>query len=278
MRDVTEFIEKIHDLPNIPKVIQELIESFNHDDMDSSELAKKISHDQILSLKILRMANSTFYGHSRKISDINDAVITLGFNTLRNLVLTTGVTGAFRSTKVFDIKVYWRKSFKTAALAKELAYEHKKSSSTHCNIEPETAFTCGMLHNVGAILLHLHAPKIIQQIEEETPSEVMRINAQVQSMGISYPQIGAELCRRWRLPETICSAILEQEACDDISIYAQIICLAKLLISHENRPFNEEEVTEIFPDHINDALKKEAVLLLKRIEIKSLGREFEMLL
>lgn len=89
--DLKSLIENAQKLPNIPKVVQELIESFNDENVNTEAIANKISADQVLTAKVLRAANSAHYGGHRKVASVNDAVLILGFNAVRTLVLASGL-------------------------------------------------------------------------------------------------------------------------------------------------------------------------------------------
>ena len=92
--NLSSLFDHSQNLPNIPKVVQELIQTFNQSDFDMDEIAKKISLDPVLTAKVLRLANCAHYGVSRTISSTTDASVLLGFSTLRTLVLASGITGA----------------------------------------------------------------------------------------------------------------------------------------------------------------------------------------
>lgn len=108
-------------LPSIPKVVQEVIESFNNESVSIEEIAKKLAADQVLSAKILRLANSSYYHVSRTIGTVDDAVLMLGFMTVRTLVVSTGMAGSFKKLPGVDLKLFWRYSLDTAIVAKWLA-------------------------------------------------------------------------------------------------------------------------------------------------------------
>ena len=123
--NLQNLIDNAQKLPNIPKVVQELIESFGDENVSNDAIAKKISADQVLTIKVLRAANSAHYGGNRKVGSVNDAVFLLGFNAVRTLVLASGLTGAFKAPEGFDIKKFWHDSFAVAAICKWIArYSH----------------------------------------------------------------------------------------------------------------------------------------------------------
>lgn len=86
-------LDKLHQLPALPLVLQEVMASFRNADVGSDVLARKIAHDQGLSARVLRVANSSFYGLPRQVGSVQDAVTVLGFDTVRSLVLSAGATG-----------------------------------------------------------------------------------------------------------------------------------------------------------------------------------------
>lgn len=194
--------EQTHKLPTIPKVVQELIDSFNQDDIDIAVVAKKIAMDQVITAKVLRLANSAHYGAARQIGSVDDAVIVLGFNTLRTLVVASGVTGAFVATPGFDRKKFWKHSLDVASIAKALSKQAK--------INAETAFTCGLIHNIGELLIHIVAPNEAVIIDKAVAVGANRVNMEDNQIGFDYVMVGEELARRWNFPLEIQQAIKYQ--------------------------------------------------------------------
>ena len=272
--EVAQFFEEISNLPNIPKVVQELIESFNDEDVDTLVLAGKIAMDQTLTAKVLRMANSVYYGPSRTVTTVNDAVISIGVNALRTLVLASGVKGAFESPADFDVKHFWQVSFKVAAVAKELA----KSVAA----DPETAFTCGMLHNVGEVLLHLGAPAKALKIDEAVKFGGNRIALQASQIGVTYTQLGAELANQWRFPDVISLAVAGQAnplAEKEFCVYAALLHIAQFLVISQDNKFSEDDIRARFPVEVAKKIDLDELMLLQRLdEIAELGHEFDEML
>jgi len=102
-------------------VVQDLIKQFNDPHSNSDEISKKIQMDQVISAKIMRLANSARYGAGRKIASIDSAVVMLGIDTLKTLVVASGITGAFKDIPGFDKKQFWRDSFMSASISKLIA-------------------------------------------------------------------------------------------------------------------------------------------------------------
>ena len=97
---VESLFNNVYNLPSIPKVVQELTESFGSDKANADEIANKIAKDQAFAAKVLRLANSARYGVGRKIASISNAVVLLGISQLRTLVTASGMTSAFALSHV----------------------------------------------------------------------------------------------------------------------------------------------------------------------------------
>lgn len=202
--EVSELLQQTHKLPNVPDVVRELIQQLNNPKADYSVIAAKVIHDQTLSLKILRLVNSAHFGLSRKISSINEAIIMLGMAQLKTMVIASGFTGSVKEVEGLDLKQFWAESFQVAELAKWFA---DKSN----NVDPDTAFTVGLIHNIGRLLLHLTKPKLaeaIQSLVDETGCD--RSEAERVRLGFTTAEAGQSLLRYWQFPASIGEAVRYQ--------------------------------------------------------------------
>ncbi|WP_255991225.1 HDOD domain-containing protein [Chitinolyticbacter albus] len=200
---IDELFEQTHKLPTVPRVVQDLISSFGQDEVNVGAIADRIALDQVITAKLLRLANSAHFGASRKIGSAHEAIIVLGFNTVRTLVVACGVTGAFVATPGFDRQQFWRNSLHVALIAGGLA---KLSRDNH-----ELAFTCGLLHCIGELLIHVTQPELASKIDRSVTTGGNRATLESNNIGFNYMDVGAELARRWNFPEAIQFAIAEQQ-------------------------------------------------------------------
>jgi len=197
-----EILAKLHQLPSLPLIVQEVIASFKNADLDSAVLAHKIAQDQGLSARVLRVANSSFYGWPRKIGSIQDAVAVMGFNSVRSLVLSAGFVHAFPSTpgSLFDRHAYWKRSFRVAVYAKVLAQCLRQ--------DQQTAFTAGMFYEVGQLVLDVCIPEQLANIlQQQKVSGLDLVEIEQAELGFDHALIGAEMARRWNFPPEIEHAI-----------------------------------------------------------------------
>ena len=232
-------------LPNIPKVIRTLIEQFNNSDSSADDISKNIQMDQVLSAKIMRLANSARYGVGRKVVSIDSAVVLLGIDSLKTLVIASGVTGAFKDIEGFDKKEFWRDSFMVASISKVIA--------KHTQCDPETAFTCGMMHNIGELLIRMAEPEQASKIDNLVKEGAIKAKLQENQFSYNFADVSAELIKRWNFPLEIVSAVKQQIDPNEVEIYSPysgIIYIANYLNDAFKRNKEPDTVLTEFPINI----------------------------
>ncbi|WP_406664526.1 HDOD domain-containing protein [Gallaecimonas sp. GXIMD1310] len=201
-RTLEQFFARPQHLPQIPQVVKELIATFNEPDADIRGVAKQISMDAVITAKTLRLANSARYGRSRQVATVNEAAVRLGLDVLRNMVVAAGMVDLYPSVPHFDLKAFWRQSFDVGELCRYLA--------TKVGCDPELAFTCGMLHNIGELIIHANEPELAAELNSRVEAGEARAYAEHAVLGFTYAEVGAELANRWLFPEVIQLAIRNQ--------------------------------------------------------------------
>jgi HD-like signal output (HDOD) protein len=197
-------LSQVYNLPSIPIVMLEVNKLLENPMTSAAELGKVISKDQGLVTKILTVANSPLYGLPRRVSTIDFAIIILGFDHIKNIVIALSMIEAFKnkSDKNLDQKKYWVHSFLTATAAKRIADD----LGYHVTGE---AFTAGLLHDLGIPVIHkyLHSDfiKICDLVEKQNYSYK---DAQEDVLGLTHCDIGYHLACKWNLPLSLSDAIL----------------------------------------------------------------------
>lgn len=187
-------------LPAAPKVVEELIRSFDDASVSTREIARKISTDPVLSAKLLRLANSAYYHVSRSMGRVEDAVLMLGFVTVRTLVISSGLVSGFKSVPGLDLRQFWRYSLHSAVGAKWIA--------RHSGDNTDLAFMLGMMHAIGQLVMRSAMPDQVIALDQQAgPLDARRIALEQASLGYAYTDVGAELARRWKFPEVYADTI-----------------------------------------------------------------------
>lgn len=202
MLELSQLFKQVKQLPVLPVLLVELMETFDDEDTRVEDIAKKIGMDQSISAKVISMANSVAYRRGKEVESISQAVIRLGFNQVRSIVVAASLSNVFPDIPGFDKDKFWQDTFTIANIAKALA----KNTS----VNQETAFTCAMMHNIGELLLQILKPEECSLITMAIETGEPRLAAQREVFGFDYSQVGAELARHWDLSEVFCEAIQQQ--------------------------------------------------------------------
>lgn len=192
----------IDTLPSLPTAVVELMTTIDRDDVDTDAIARKIAQDQGLSARILRVANSPFYGQSKRVATIGDAVVVLGLRAVRTMATAAAVTGAIRLDPAsgFDLQVFWKHSIGTALLARAIAGQRRGN--------PDEAFTAGLLHDIGRVALVQCFPRHAAEVARvRNELDCHTLDAERAVIGVDHALIGELLALRWRFPQPLAEAI-----------------------------------------------------------------------
>lgn len=194
-------LDHIQKLPSMPSIVMEILDSFDNENVNLTTMANKIACDQGIVARVMRVANSSFFGLSGQISSIFEAVSVLGFNNLRGLVMAAGIINTLpRLEHGFDGMIFWRHSIRTAVCAKVLA--------KHIGLSPETAFTAGLLHDIGKLVMGVYFPQAFEQAHEfDAGSTIETLQAERTALGMDHAAIGGEVAKRWHFPPEIREAV-----------------------------------------------------------------------
>jgi HD-like signal output (HDOD) protein len=193
IEDIDKYIK---DIPTLPMVAHEINLASQRDDFTAKSLGKIIEQDPPLTSKMLRLANSAYYGFARQVSTLDRAVTLLGFNTVKNLALTVSVFQLFEKAQSTDVDMpgLWRHSLGCAIAAKTTMNRKDPDLA-------EEAFLCGIIHDIGTIILLNNFPeetkKALQMMEEKN---IAQSEAEKKVLGVAHEQVGAFLADKWNFP------------------------------------------------------------------------------
>lgn len=201
-----QLLAALRDLPALPSVVLELIESLGHEALSATQLATKISQDQALAAKTLRLANSSFYGRGRRVGSVAEAIGVLGLRTVRSVVTAAGLAGSFRRPPGFDHDAFWRHSIGSALCAQALASELGRDDA-------DLAFTVGLLHDIGRLALaSAFAPAFAEVQQWQRDKDCPAAEAERAVLGFDHTEVGGLIARHWNFTPAIVDAIREHHA------------------------------------------------------------------
>lgn len=232
---LNNIFSKVKQLPQMPQVIQDVMGAFQSDTVNVDAIAKKLAEDPGVTAKILRLANSSHYSGARSVGSVNEAVVIMGFNALRTLVLASGVTTAFKYPASFDARAFWTSSFTVATNARWLA--------KFGDVDRELAYTTGMLHNIGSIMIAIAEPEAYEKIIKTADNDAHTTMLEQESLGVTAVEVSTELARRWKFPEDITDGLAQYQNKGTDSKMAALIQLAKYIELNASNP----DIAENFP-------------------------------
>lgn len=195
---IAEALRRLRELPSLPDAVGQLLLLLQRDDLDTRELADKIALDQAIAAKTLRLANSSFYGLSARVTSLQQAIAVLGMHSIRTLVTAIAMTGSLRAPALpgFDLRQFWRHALATAAAARALARCQQQN--------PETAFTAGLLHDIGVpVLATCFPPEYAAMDAWRLAQGCSQSEAEQACFGFDHAAMGAALAAHWRFPPAI---------------------------------------------------------------------------
>ncbi len=189
-------------LPALPEVVQDLMDYLQRPEVDVGQVAYRIARDPALAAKLLRVANSSFYGLQRQVATIPDALTVLGLRAARTLVIGAAVVTHFQALVVagYNQRAFWLHSAGTALCARVLARE--------LGVNMENSFTAGLLHDIGRLILAARFPEKYRSVMAyRSEHDCHLIEAEQEILGFGHTQIGAALAVCWKFPPEIAVAI-----------------------------------------------------------------------
>ncbi len=210
---IQERIGNVVNLPTLPGVVTRLMRAIRDPDIGTSEIARLIGQDISLSAKVLRLANSAFYGIPRTITNVANAVVVLGLQSVNTLVLSCTVFDMFSKPEDADCGYhvsFWRHCLQTALLSRILAEQ------THSRIHPDDAFCVGLLHDLGKIAMDQYLHSDFEAVVKNAQKEGISFHeAEIRTIDYTHTNVGEWLTGEWELPEALLRPIRHHHCPDD---------------------------------------------------------------
>lgn len=197
-------INRVRDLPPLPQVLGKVLAVINDPNSSAKDVGRVMALDQGLATRILRLANSAYYGFSRQVGSVEEAVVRLGLAETKSQILVIAAKDVIRRPVTgyrLDRLGLWRHSLVSAFAASHLsrALRHKKT---------DEAFVAGLLHDIGKLILDEYVAtefsSILRLVEEQS---VPFQEAELRVLGFDHAEVGAKVIERWALPAELVAAV-----------------------------------------------------------------------
>lgn len=201
---VAHVLRDVRNLPTLPDVAVQLLDMGENPSASMREMALLMERDVALAARVLRLVNSPFFGMQREVTSIQQALMILGTENLRNLVLSGAMLDLFdREGAVgsFHRGEFWKHCIAVGTVSRIIALRKRA-------MNPQIAFTAGLIHDMGKLVIdrHLH-PEFRQVMAIVDGESVIMLNAEERILGVSHAEIGQYLAARWNLPDVLREAV-----------------------------------------------------------------------
>jgi HD-like signal output (HDOD) protein len=194
------FIENLDHIPPLPAIVSQLLKVVGSAETSAGDVAELIEKDPALTSKVIRLANSAFYGVPRGVSSVQSAVVILGFHTLKSIVLSTSIIDLFpvnSSGGSFERVRFWKHSILCALTARKIA----DNLIDRLCVDPQSAFCAGIMHDIGKLIFELFTPREYASVCRKSKDGEMPMSAaETENMGLNHADIGRILSDKWALP------------------------------------------------------------------------------
>ena len=250
------------ELSSLPEIYMRVSEVLDDPNSSSELIGSVVQVDPALTIRLLQIVNSAFYGFRQEIATVAQAVTIIGRKELRNMVLGTAISGMFSrmSNDIFPMEDFWYHSVRTAVLAKLLSKYRAK------DIENDPLFIAGLLHDVGRLVIAHRAPDKAMIVQRQVDlDDITAHDAELEVLGFDHAEVGAALLCLWELPDILVDTVRyhhSPEAAKNYSSEVYMVDLANRL-AHLVSPIEPDEVIrflEVNNSWSHTGLKKEQII------------------
>lgn len=222
---IAQIKSTVQQLPSLPTVVLKVLQSFQQENPDIDLLVHEIGQDQALATRVLRLANSPFYGLQTKVGTLHDALTVLGFRNVRAAVAGVAVMRCFAHNHYpgFDVGAFWNHCTAVALASRTVARLSRQPE--------ELAFTAGLVHDIGALALLTGFPaEMAEVLAYARQHDCLLREAERDVLGVDHATVGDALLRHWHFPEPICVAVLGHHYSDEVGGLADVVHVADSVV------------------------------------------------
>jgi len=216
-------LREIKNLPTLPGIVNKLSRMAEDPETTTEQMGKVIARDHILAVKLLRLVNSAFYGFPQRISSIDSAIILLGFNVIKGLIISASI---FEFMEEQDVEL-WEHSLACAVAASVLA---KRIGVK----DPEEVSTAGLIHDIGKVAIKMELPREYEQISLMVAEQgISRYLAEHEVLGLHHAEAGGWLTKSWNLPAKLVEPVSchhDPRLAENEQITSAIVHFADLIV------------------------------------------------
>jgi len=258
--NLSTLLEQQFNLPSIPKVVALLLVELDRSEIDLKKINQLIARDPALTTRLLRLANGPFFKLSGRIHSVSEALALLNLEQVRSMAQEAAKHASLKAVPGIQLQQFWNYSLNVARVSRALAGLVRQNQ--------QAAFTCGLIHAVGELALHLAMPDVVAKLDKDIgPLDLRRAKAERHAYGYCYATVGAGYARMWQFPESIIDALEHQFAPFDNDVFeplAGVIHLATWRARGKEAGLTERGLAVTFPGEVGVVLGLDIDMVLQQ--------------
>jgi HD-like signal output (HDOD) protein len=258
--NINELLVRQFNLPSIPRVVALLLNELDRPEVDLKKVNQLIGTDPALTTQILRLANSDFFKVSGKINSVSEALALLNLALVRTMAQEAALAASLKAVPGINLQRFWDYSLNVARVSRALARVVRQNQ--------QAAFTCGLIHAIGELAMHLAMPDATALLSERfEPLDMRRAQAERSTFGYCYSTVGASFARMWHFPTAMVDALEHQYAPFESNVYeplAGVIHLAAWRARGKEAHMNDRALAVTFPGSVGVALGLDIDMVLQQ--------------
>jgi len=244
-------VKTIANLPTLPHIASRLMRIVNAPATSANTVAALVAQDVSLSAKVLRLANSAFYGIPKSVNTLNGAVVILGFKIIETMVLSLTVFDMFSNgggkPALFDRRAFWKHSLRCGIISRLLAFRRRKIFA----LDPEEAFCAGLLHDIGKIVMEQYLNTDFHKaLHHARMYGISGFEAEKVVLGYTHCDVASWLTGAWSLPDEILQPLIchhEPEEAGDCADAVMVCHIADIVSKIDGEALPDETAGELGP-------------------------------
>lgn len=247
-------------LPSIPQVLALLLSELEREEPDLKKISQLISTDPALTMRVLQLSNSGFFKLSGKVSSVSESLAILGLGHVHTMATAAALGTSIKAVPGINLQQFWNYSLYVAKLTRSLAGVVRQNQ--------QAAFTCGLIHAVGELAIHMGMSEAAAVLNRQVPPlDLERANAERAAFGFCYAQVGAGLAGKWKFPQPMVDALEHQYAPFEHDVYeplAGVIHLATWRARAEEAGLSHRALAVTFPGPVGEVLGIDIDMVLQQ--------------
>lgn len=247
---LSALLEQQFNLPSIPKVVALLLTELDRPEVDLRKITQLISTDPALTTRLLRIANSESFQLTGKISSVSEALALMDLAHVKAMAQAAASGASPKAVPGIQLQRFWEYSLNVAKVSRSLAGLVRQNQ--------QAAFTCGLIHAIGELAMHLAMPDEIALLNKDTPPlDLRRARVERREFGYCYASVGAGFAQMWHFPQPMVDALEHQYAPFENNVYeplAGVIHLAAWRARAKDAGLGDKAMVVTFPDDVGIAL------------------------